>query len=124
MREELERHQVGPVATEQRHLEVRRVDVDGRVAPLGEQREALGDRAGEARGEVAVDAVGGLLEYNFGPASASVWATQEVLANARNAAVPVSTDGSLITQGMTVFFTLSYRLWAPEEPPKPALFHK
>jgi hypothetical protein len=69
-------------------------------------------------------AVGGLLEYNFGPASASVWATQEVLANARNAAVPVSTDGSLITQGMTVFFTLSYRLWAPEEPPKPALFHK
>jgi hypothetical protein len=69
-------------------------------------------------------AVGGLVEYNFGPASASVWATQEVSATAKNAAVPVAADGSLITQGMTVFFTLSYRLWAPEEPPKPTLYHK
>ena len=69
-------------------------------------------------------AVGGLIEYNFGPATASVWATQEVSANAKNAAVPAAADGSLITQGMTVFFTLSYRLWAPEEPPKPAIFHK
>jgi hypothetical protein len=69
-------------------------------------------------------AVGGLVEYNFGPASASVWVTQEVSATAKNSAVPVNSDGSLITQGMTVFFTLSYRLWAPEEPPKPALFHK
>jgi hypothetical protein len=69
-------------------------------------------------------AVGGLIEYNFGPATASVWATQEVSANAKNSAVPVANDGSLITQGMTVFFTLSYRLWAPEEPPKPAIFHK
>ena len=69
-------------------------------------------------------AVGGLVEYNFGPATASVWATQEVLANAKNAAVPVATDGSLITQGMTVFFTLSYRLWAPEAPPAAPMFHK
>jgi hypothetical protein len=69
-------------------------------------------------------AVGGLVEYNFGPASFSVWATQEVYANAKNAAVPVAADASLITQGMTVFATLSYRLWAPDEPAKPAMFHK
>jgi hypothetical protein len=25
---------------------------------------------------------------------------------------------------MTVFATLSYRLWAPEEPAKPTLYHK
>jgi len=69
-------------------------------------------------------AVGGLVEYNFGPASFSVWATEEVSGNAKNAAVPVAADASLITQGMTVFATLSYRLWAPEEPPKPTLYHK
>ena len=31
-------------------------------------------------------AVGGLVEYNFGPASLSVWATQEICANAKNSA--------------------------------------
>ena len=69
-------------------------------------------------------ALGGLVEYNFGPASFSVWATQEISASARSAALPITNDTSLITQGMTVFATLSYRLWAPEEPPKPAMFHK
>jgi hypothetical protein len=69
-------------------------------------------------------AVGGLVEYNFGPASFSVWATEEVSANAKNAAVPITADNSLITQGMTVFMTLSYRLWAPEAPPAAPMFHK
>jgi hypothetical protein len=69
-------------------------------------------------------ALGGLVEYNFGPASFSVWATQEISAKASNTAVPAAADASLITQGMTVFMTLSYRLWAPEEPAKPTLFHK
>ncbi len=69
-------------------------------------------------------AVGGLVEYNFGPASLSVWATQEVSANARNAAVPLANDASLITQGFTVFATLSYRIWAPEEPAKAPMLHK
>jgi hypothetical protein len=69
-------------------------------------------------------AVGGLVEYNFGPASFSVWATQEVTANAKNSAVPPAADISTITRGATVFATLSYRLWAPEEPAKPAMFHK
>jgi hypothetical protein len=68
-------------------------------------------------------ALGGLVEYNFGPASFSVWATQEITAKASNVAAGAA-DASAITQGMTVFATLSYRLWAPEEPAKPALFHK
>ncbi len=68
-------------------------------------------------------AVGGLVEYNFGPASLSVWATQEVIGNAKNAAVPAAADVSTITRGATVFATLSYRLWAPEAPPAP-MIHK
>jgi hypothetical protein len=70
-------------------------------------------------------ALGGLVEYNFGPASFSVWATQEVYAKASGAINPLNgADISLTTRGMTVFSTLSYRLWAPEEPPKAPMFHK
>jgi hypothetical protein len=76
-------------------------------------------------------AVGGLLGYNFGPAALSVWATQEVSAKASNpaataaavAAFGLTGDASLTHQGMTVFATLSYRLWGPEAPAKP-MIHK
>jgi hypothetical protein len=72
-------------------------------------------------------AVGGLVGYNFGPAALSVWATQEVSAKASNpaASAALGADPSLTTQGMTVFATLSYRIWGPEEaaPTKP-MFHK
>jgi hypothetical protein len=73
-------------------------------------------------------AVGGLVEYNFGPASLSVWATQDVIAKASNVN-PITQavfggDTSLAVQGLTVFATLSYRLWAPEEPQKPAMYRK
>jgi hypothetical protein len=70
-------------------------------------------------------AVGGLVAYDFGPAAFSVWATQEVSAKASNAAAlaAAGADPSTTTQGLTVFATLSYRLWGPEEP-KPVLFHK
>jgi hypothetical protein len=63
-------------------------------------------------------AVGGLLAYNFGPATFSVWATQEVSANASNrrAVALVGEDFSLIPKGATVFATLSYRLLGIEEP--------
>ena len=73
-----------------------------------------------------VFALGGLVEYNFGAASFSVWATQEIMARASNrfALAATGEDFSLITRGSTVFATLSYRLWAPEEPPKPAMFRK
>jgi hypothetical protein len=72
-------------------------------------------------------AVGGLVEYNFGPASLSVWATQEVFSSASGgslASVGSPVDLSGTPKGMTVFATLSYRLWAPEEPPKAPMFHK
>ncbi len=71
-------------------------------------------------------AVGGLVAYDFGPAALSVWATQEVSAKVSNAAAVAAgaADPSTVAQGTTVFATLSYRLWAPEEPPKPALYHK
>jgi hypothetical protein len=71
-------------------------------------------------------AVGGLVEYNFGPAILSLWATQEVYSKASNAAAMAQTgqDFSLTTRGMTVFSTLSYRLWAPDPPSNPALAHK
>ena len=62
-------------------------------------------------------AVGGLLGYNFGSAALSVWATQEVSAKASNAPAVAATgaDFSLVPQGLTVFGTLSYRLWGPDE---------
>jgi hypothetical protein len=70
-------------------------------------------------------AVGGLVGYDFGPASFSVWATQEVGAKAsNNAAAAAGADPSVVAEGTTVFATLSYRLWAPEEPAKPAMYHK
>lgn len=71
-------------------------------------------------------AVGGLVGYNFGPAALSVWATQEVSANASNAArlALTGTDSSLTARGSTVFATLSYRLWGPEAPAKAPMFHK
>jgi hypothetical protein len=72
-------------------------------------------------------AAGGLVEYNFGAATFSVWATQEVFAHASGAGlIPVvpGADLSNTTKGATVFATLSYRLWAPEEPAKAPVFHK
>jgi len=72
----------------------------------------------------AVWAVGGLVGYDFGPASLSVWATQEVSAKASNNQVAAAADPSAVSQGTTVFATLSYRLWAPEAPVQPAMYHK
>jgi hypothetical protein len=75
-------------------------------------------------------AIGGLVEYNFGPASLSVWATQDVLAKASGGAFnnPLAggavVDPSATTKGLTVLATISFRLWAPEEPTKAPLLHK
>ena len=47
-------------------------------------------------------------------------------AKASNAPAVAATgaDFSLVPQGLTVFGTLSYRLWGPDESPKPAMLHK
>jgi hypothetical protein len=67
-------------------------------------------------------AVGGLLEYNFGPATASVWVTQEVGSKASNPAAAL--DTSLVPAGLTVFGTLSYALWNPPAPAAAPMYHK
>jgi hypothetical protein len=70
-------------------------------------------------------AVGGLVGYDFGPANVSVWATQDVSAKASNAAAAaLGSDDSLISRGTTVFATVGFRIWAPEAPVAPALYHK
>jgi hypothetical protein len=73
-------------------------------------------------------AVGGLVGYNFGPAALNVWATQEVSAKASTNAAAIAAvggfDPSLTKQGFTVYATLTYRLWAPEEAAKPSIYHK
>jgi hypothetical protein len=73
-----------------------------------------------------VFALGGLVEYNFGPASLSLWATQDIIATAKNSAalVTLGEDPSLISRGLTVYATISYRIWAPEEPAKAPMIHK
>jgi hypothetical protein len=71
-------------------------------------------------------AIGGLVEYNFGPASLSLWATQDILAKASNSAAVAAglPDGSVVPRGLTVFGTLSYALWNPPAPAAPKMFTK
>ena len=85
-----------------------------------------GTVAGLTNNRYNVWAVGALVAYDFGPAALSVWATQEVSAKASNAAAIAATgaDPSTVSQGMTVFATLSYRIWAPDEPVKTSMYHK
>jgi hypothetical protein len=71
-------------------------------------------------------AVGASVGYNFGPAQLTVWALDEVSANA-SGGTPQLFPGPTITKGFTAFAQLSYRLWAPDEPvaaPKSPLYHK
>jgi hypothetical protein len=71
-------------------------------------------------------AAGGLVGYNFGPAALNVWALSEISAHASGGTPMGGLDGATITKGFSVFASLSYRLWAPDEAPasqKP-MFHK
>ena len=63
-------------------------------------------------------AAGGLVGYDFGPATLKVWGFQELSANASGGS-PLSglgRDPATITKGFKVFANLSFRIWAPEEP--------
>jgi hypothetical protein len=65
-------------------------------------------------------AAGGLVGYNFGPVQLNVWATREFSATASGGtAGPPGIDTASITKGYSVFANLSFRLWAPDEPPPP-----
>jgi hypothetical protein len=75
-------------------------------------------------------AAGGLVGYNFGPAQLNVWATDEFGVSASGGSpIPAMhiTDRADITSGFKLFASLSYRLWAPDEPaetPKRPQFFK
>jgi hypothetical protein len=73
-------------------------------------------------------AAGGLVGYNFGPAQLNVWAFDEVAANASGGtAGGPGVDSAIITKGWSAFASLSFRLWAPDEPattPTRPQFHK
>ena len=70
---------------------------------------------GAINGKFDIWAVGGLINYNFGPASLTVWAADEVSAHTNGGTVPA---GNVITKGWTAFATLSYQIWSPAAPPK------
>jgi hypothetical protein len=72
-------------------------------------------------------AAGALVGYDFGPVAVNVWALDEVSAQASGGTPIVGRDSATIFKGMSVYASLSFRLWAPDEPatPKmPSLYHK
>jgi len=81
-------------------------------------------------GKFEAFAVGGLVGYDFGPATLTVWATDEVFARTHGgfsgapsfvaavlgtSEIPFVTDTT--TKGWSVFARLTYQLWGPESPP-------
>jgi len=72
-------------------------------------------------------AAGGMVGYNFGPVSVSVWGTQELSSTASGGtAGPPGFDSAAITKRFSVFAQLNYRIWAPDAPAAPVTprFHK
>ena len=72
-------------------------------------------------------AAGALVGYNFGPASLNVWATQDVSARAFGGTPRFGVDSATVARGFTLFASLSYRLWGPDDQGMPAartMFHK
>lgn len=67
-------------------------------------------------------AAGGRVGYDFGPVALNVWALKELSSTAQG---PTPTTGS-IPNGYSVYASISYRLWAPDQPanPKIPLIHK
>ena len=61
-------------------------------------------------------AAGGLVGYNFGPATLNVWAFNEFSADASGGTPIAGIDSATITKGFSVFASLSYRLWGPDQP--------
>ncbi|WP_100175562.1 SphA family protein [Bradyrhizobium nitroreducens] len=72
-------------------------------------------------------AAGGTIGYDFGPASITVWGTQELSSTASGGtAGPPGIDTATITRGFSVFAQLNYRIWGPDTSSSPAnsRFHK
>ena len=67
-------------------------------------------------------AAGGLVGYNFGPASLNIWGLQEISANASGGtAGPPGLDTAAITKGFSIFAQLNFRIWAPDAPAAPTV---
>lgn len=72
-------------------------------------------------------AAGGLIGYDFGPAALTAYAVDEFSHNASGGTARFAggPDTASIAAGWKAFLTLSYRIWAPDEPKaSPALYHK
>ncbi|NEU98644.1 SphA family protein [Bradyrhizobium uaiense] len=71
-------------------------------------------------------AVGGMVGYNFGPAALTVWAFEDVSANASRGTPLAGIDSATVSKGASVFANLSFRLWGPDAPSTPTQpkFHK
>ncbi len=61
-------------------------------------------------------AAGGLVGYDFGPATLKVWVADEFSANASGGTPLAGVDRAGVGQGIRGFASVSYRLWAPDEP--------
>jgi hypothetical protein len=71
-------------------------------------------------------AVGALVGYDFGHVNLTVWATQDISTKASNPTTLAATgvDPSTTPKGLMVLGSLSFRIWAPDEPNKTPLIHK
>jgi hypothetical protein len=72
-------------------------------------------------------AIGGLIQYNFGPVTAQLWATDIVYSKKDGATLVNGVDPTVTNTGYTVWFQISYALWTPpaeEAPAKRPLIYK
>jgi hypothetical protein len=60
-------------------------------------------------------AAGALVGYDFGPVALNVWAVDEISAQASGGTPIGGTDSASIKKGVSVFGSLSYRIWAPDQ---------
>lgn len=87
------------------------------VGQVSNDSNPLGAYGGAIGNKYSIWAAGGLLAYNFGPASLTVWVADEVSATTSGGTVATPTS----LKGWTAFATLSYQVWHPEAPVAPKL---
>jgi hypothetical protein len=64
-------------------------------------------------------AAGGLVGYNFGAVQMNFWLTDEFYSTASGKTPVAGVDLASVPRGWTGFVSMSYRLWAPDEPAPP-----
>jgi hypothetical protein len=93
------------------------------VGPVGYYVEQVGNDTSSAFYKFAVNAnrfnvhaAGGLVGYNFGAAQFTVWGVKEFSNTASGSTLVGGLDKAAITEGFKFYASLSYRLWAPDDP--------